>query len=101
MPIIMLVLCRKRELNAIVEEFGDWQGEGVQVKLSVSPPKPMMGLSSWNGASPSLNTLMPSSKGMRISLTYSPLIRCFNLYQHKDSRGKRASFLPSSLQGVT
>jgi hypothetical protein len=33
MPIMMLVVCRKRELNAIVDEFGDWQGEGVQVKL--------------------------------------------------------------------
>jgi hypothetical protein len=33
MPIMMLVVCRKRELNAIVEEFGDWQSAGVQVKL--------------------------------------------------------------------
>jgi hypothetical protein len=33
MPIMMLVLCRKRELDTIVDEFGDWQGEGVQVKL--------------------------------------------------------------------
>jgi hypothetical protein len=33
MPIMMLVVCVKRELDAIVDELGDWQVEGVQVKL--------------------------------------------------------------------
>jgi hypothetical protein len=33
MPTMMLIVCVKRELDTIVDEFGDWQGEGVQVKL--------------------------------------------------------------------
>jgi hypothetical protein len=33
MPIMMLVVCRKRELDTLVDEYGDWQPEGVQVKL--------------------------------------------------------------------
>jgi hypothetical protein len=33
MPIMMLVVCAKRGLDTIVDEFGDWQPEGVQVKL--------------------------------------------------------------------
>jgi len=30
---IMLVSCVKRMLNAIVDEFGDWQQEGGEVRL--------------------------------------------------------------------
>ncbi len=33
MATMMLVVCVKRELKAIVEEFEDWQGDGIQVKL--------------------------------------------------------------------
>jgi hypothetical protein len=38
-PIILLVLCPKRALNAIVDELEDWKQEGVQVKLYGITPK--------------------------------------------------------------
>jgi hypothetical protein len=33
MPTMMLIVCVKRELDTIVEEFEDWRSAGVQVKL--------------------------------------------------------------------
>lgn len=34
MSIMMLIICRKRELNALVDEFEDWRETGgMQVKL--------------------------------------------------------------------
>jgi hypothetical protein len=32
-PLMMLVICAKRALNALVEECEDWQGKDVQVRL--------------------------------------------------------------------
>lgn len=32
-PITLFILCRKRQLQAIVDEYEDWQGEGVTIKL--------------------------------------------------------------------
>ncbi len=32
-PLMMLVLCAKRALDALVEEFEDWQDNDVQVRL--------------------------------------------------------------------
>ena len=51
MPLMMLVLCEKRELDKIVEEYTDWQSEGVlQVKLYGTTEKTGDGfvLVAWN-----------------------------------------------------
>jgi hypothetical protein len=39
LPILILVLCSKRALNAIVDELDDWKQEGAQVKLYGITPK--------------------------------------------------------------
>jgi hypothetical protein len=56
MPIIMLVVCRKRELDAIVEEWSDRQRTGVQVKLYGVTEKAQDGflLIEWSASVPEL-----------------------------------------------
>ncbi|HYU71571.1 MAG TPA: hypothetical protein VEL31_02730 [Ktedonobacteraceae bacterium] len=33
MPTMMLIVCVKRELDSLVEEFEDWRDDGMQAKL--------------------------------------------------------------------
>jgi hypothetical protein len=79
MPItIMLVVCAKRELDAIVDEFGDWQSAGVQIKLYGITEKASEGfvLLEWSQPIPEhfFNKLKNDEDILDV-LTFDPLFR--------------------------
>jgi hypothetical protein len=78
MPIMMLVMCRKRELNAIVEEFEDWRETGMLVKLYGITEKAQDGflLLEWNTPIPDYFTSkLTRDEDVLDVLTFDPLFR--------------------------
>ncbi len=79
MPIMMLVVCRKRELDAIVEEFEDWRETGgMQVKLYGITEKASEGfiLLEWRTPIPdSFTSKLIRDEDILDVLTFDPLFR--------------------------
>lgn len=72
----MLVLCSKRYLETIVEEFEDWQDEGIKVALYSITPKANGGfvLISWSKPIPEIfHTKLKKDEDILDYLTYSPV----------------------------
>jgi hypothetical protein len=78
MPIMMLVVCVKRELDAIVDEFEDWRETGMQVKLYGITEKASEGfiLLEWRTPIPDYFTnKLTRDEDVLDVLTFDPLFR--------------------------